>query len=92
MLLSAMLLGSYRFDKYFTRKPAEDYPVLEKVYFDSAEKDKISLGDFVDMASLANAVRYARDGQRTGQFSDAGSLCFGRRTAAVSEIGRGNSG
>lgn len=56
-----MLLGSYRFDKYFTRKPAEDYPVLEKVYFDSAEKDKISLGDFVDMASLANAVRYARD-------------------------------
>lgn len=41
-----MLLGSYRFDKYFTRKPAEDYPVLEKVYFDSAEKDKISLGDF----------------------------------------------
>ena len=56
-----MLLGSYRFDKYFTKKPAEDYPVLEKVYFDSAEKDKISLGHFVDMASLANAVRYARD-------------------------------
>lgn len=56
-----MLLGSYRFDKYFTKKPAEEYPALEKVYFDSVGKGEISLDNFVDMASLANAVRYARD-------------------------------
>ena len=56
-----MLLGSYRFDKYFTKKPIDDYPILEKVYFDSSDKDNILLENFVDMVSLANAVRYARD-------------------------------
>lgn len=56
-----MLLGSYRFDKYFTKKPESEYPSLEKVCFSSAEKDVIALGNFVNLASLANAVRYARD-------------------------------
>lgn len=55
-----MLLGCYRFDKYFTKKQEEEYSQLEKVYFVSSP-EKIALTNFVDYASLSNAVRYARD-------------------------------
>lgn len=55
-----MLLGSYRFDKYFTKKKDEDYAALEKVCFVS-DGEVIALKNFVDYASLSNAVRYARD-------------------------------
>lgn len=55
-----MLLGNYRFDKYFTKKKEEDYPALEMVYFVSNDTP-IALKNFVDYASLSNAVRYARD-------------------------------
>ncbi|MGN0913663.1 MAG: leucyl aminopeptidase [Alphaproteobacteria bacterium] len=52
-------LGCYSFDKYFTRKKAEEYSSLEKVSFVSEKV--IELGDFADYAALANAVRYAKD-------------------------------
>lgn len=55
-----MLLGSYSFDKYFTTKKDSEYPRLEKVCF-SAPDSVIELKNFLDYASLANAVRYARD-------------------------------
>ncbi len=53
-------LASYRFDKYFTTKKAEDFPKLETVEFVSA-KEKISAKDYNNLRSVANAVRYARD-------------------------------
>lgn len=52
--------GSYYFDKYTTRKKAEEYPALEQVCF-IAEEGDISLGDFADYAALANGIRYAKD-------------------------------
>lgn len=52
-------LGAYSFDKYFTKKKAEEYSSLEKVSFVSEKV--IELGDFSDYAALANAVRYAKD-------------------------------
>jgi len=54
-----MELAAYSFDKYFTKKPASFYPNLEKVIFTNSK-----LKDFAGYkanASLANAVRYARD-------------------------------
>lgn len=56
-----MLLGSYRFDKYFTKKKEDEYLALEKVCFCSVDGEVIALNNFMDYASLANAVRYARD-------------------------------
>ncbi len=52
-------LGVYSFDKYFTKKKAEEYSSLEKVSFVSEKI--IESGDFADYAALANAVRYAKD-------------------------------
>ena len=52
-------LGSYRFDKYFTKKKEEDFPQLEEIYFISHAFDKKP--DYKNYAALANAVRYARD-------------------------------
>ena len=52
-------LGGYRFDKYFTKKPADSYPKLEKVEFLS--ETQIDDKEFAANRALANAVRYARD-------------------------------
>ena len=52
-------LGSYRFDKYFTKKKEEDLPQLEEFHL-LCEK-KIKEADYKDFAALANAVRYGRD-------------------------------
>ena len=52
-------LASYRFDKYFTSKNNDFYPQLESI---SIKHKKIpNLSAYKPMASLANAVRYARD-------------------------------
>lgn len=52
-------LGSYRFDKYFTKKTDTFYPKLEKVaYTNTGLKN---MDGYKDNAALANAVRYARD-------------------------------
>ena len=53
-------IGSYRFDKYFTQKSAEEYPMLEKIEF-FAPDGKLDSKDYHNFASVANAVRYARD-------------------------------
>lgn len=55
-----LLLGSYRFDKYFTQKKAEEYPTLERVCFNVQGAKQIS-ENFKHYAALANAVRYAKD-------------------------------
>lgn len=55
-----LMIGSYRFDKYFTRKKQEDYPALEQVIFKVKNSAKVS-EDFRDFAALGNAVRYGRD-------------------------------
>ena len=55
-----LMIGSYRFDKYFTRKKQEDYPSLEQVIFKVKNSAKVS-EDFRDFAALGNAVRYGRD-------------------------------
>ncbi len=55
-----LLLGSYRFDKYFTIKKAEDYPRLEQVRFKLKNAAAAAAG-FKKYAALANAVRYGRD-------------------------------
>ncbi len=59
-LAFGILLGSYRFDKYFTTKKTEDYPNLERVIFKIKNADKVNDG-FKKYAALANAVRYGRD-------------------------------
>ena len=59
-LAFGVLLGSYRFDKYFTTKKAEDYPNLEKIIFRVENPDVVNEG-FKKYAALANAVRYGRD-------------------------------
>ena len=59
-LAFGIMLGSYRFDKYFTKKKADEYPALEQVIFrlkDDAHAHEI----FKPYAALANAVRYGRD-------------------------------
>ena len=55
-----LMIGSYRFDKYFTQKKQEDYPSLEQVIFKVKNSAKVS-EDFRDFAALGNAVRYGRD-------------------------------
>ena len=52
-------LGGYRFDKYFTQKPADSYPKLEKVEFLS--ETPIDGKECAPYQALATAVRYARD-------------------------------
>lgn len=54
-----MELASYSFDKYFTKKPASYYPVLERVIYTNS-----GLHDFdgyKPYAGVTTAVRYARD-------------------------------
>ncbi len=58
-LALGMELGGYRFDKYFTKKPADSFPKLEKVDFVSETRADGSL--LADAGALANAIRYARD-------------------------------
>lgn len=55
-----LMLGSYRFDKYFTKKKQEDYPSLEQVIFKVKNPAQVS-ENFRDFAALGNGVRYARD-------------------------------
>lgn len=55
-----LTLGSYRFDKYFTKKKQEDYPALEQVIFKVKNPQEVNEG-FKNFAALGNAVRYARD-------------------------------
>lgn len=50
-------LASYRFDKYFTKKPGSFYPKLEKISFVGLK----DMAGYKNTAGLANAVRYARD-------------------------------
>ncbi|MBR1825247.1 MAG: leucyl aminopeptidase [Alphaproteobacteria bacterium] len=52
-------LASYRFDKYFTKKPDSFYPKLEKIVFTNSGLKNFD--GYKPLASLANAVRYARD-------------------------------
>ena len=59
-LALGLLLGSYRFDKYFTTKKAEEYPNLERVVFKVRNPAEVN-ENFKNLAALANAVRYARD-------------------------------
>ena len=54
-----MELASYSFDKYFTKKPLDFYPNLERIVFTgSGLKD---FAGYKPFAGLANCVRYARD-------------------------------
>lgn len=53
-----MELGAYRFDKYFTKRKAEDLPKLESVNFVARD---VSKEGFAPYASLVAGVRYARD-------------------------------
>ena len=52
-------LGSYSFDKYFTKKKTSEYPKLEYVNFTA--KEKINSKIYEQTKALSNAVRYARD-------------------------------
>lgn len=51
-------LRSYRFEKYFTKRQAEDYDRLEKVIWIAPNASKESYAPY---AALATGVRYARD-------------------------------
>lgn len=55
-----LMLGGYRFDKYFTKKKADEYPALEQMVFQLKEAEAASEA-FKKYAALANAVRYGRD-------------------------------
>ncbi len=55
-----LMLGSYRFDKYFTKKKADEYPALEQMIF-KLQDAAAAAEDFKKYAALANAVRYGRD-------------------------------
>ena len=52
-------MASYRFDKYFTKKPASFYPTLEKITYVSSGLTNFE--EYKNYASLNNAIRYARD-------------------------------
>jgi len=52
-------LGGYRFDKYFTQKPADSYPRLETVEFFASQP--LSSEQWTQYQAVATAVRYARD-------------------------------
>lgn len=54
-----MELASYRFDKYFTKKPKSFYSELEKIIY-VTNKLK-NMDGYKPWAGLANGVRYARD-------------------------------
>lgn len=58
-LALGMELGGYRFDKYFTQKPADSYPKLEKVGFSSLSPLDAKL--LAPYQALATSVRYGRD-------------------------------
>lgn len=58
-LVLGMELGGYRFDKYFTKKPADSYPKLEKVTFVTAAT--IEQSTLTPFLALASSVRYGRD-------------------------------
>ncbi|MFV0626928.1 MAG: leucyl aminopeptidase [Alphaproteobacteria bacterium] len=53
-------LGSYRFDKYFTKKEKSFYPSTETFTFIS-EKEKLSEKNYADFTALASSVNYVRD-------------------------------
>ena len=55
-----MMLGSYRFDKYFTKKKQNEYPALEQIIFKVKNSADVN-ENFKDFAALGNAVRYGRD-------------------------------
>lgn len=55
-----LMIGSYRFDKYFTKKKQEEYPSLEQVIFKVKNPAEVS-ESFRDYAALGNGVRYGRD-------------------------------
>ena len=55
-----LLLGSYRFDKYFTQKKPDEYPCLEQVVF-KVKQAQVITENFKPYAALANAVRYGKD-------------------------------
>ena len=59
-LAFGLLLGTYRFDKYFTTKKPEEYPNLERVIFKVKNPAEVN-ENFKNYAALANAVRYGRD-------------------------------
>lgn len=59
-LAFGLLLGTYRFDKYFTTKKADEYPSLERVTFKIKDAAAVTEA-FKAKAALANAVRYGRD-------------------------------
>lgn len=52
-------LASYQFNKYFTKKPDSFYPTLEKVLYTNTGLK--NMDGYKPAASVANAVRYARD-------------------------------
>ncbi len=52
-------MASYRFDKYFTKKPESFYPKLEKVIYINTKLENFD--GYKHNAGLANAIRYARD-------------------------------
>lgn len=55
-----LTIGSYRFDKYFTKKKQEEYPSLEQVIFKVKNPEAVN-ESYRRFAALGNAVRYARD-------------------------------
>ena len=55
-----LMIGSYRFDKYFTKKKADEYPALEQVVF-QMKNAEVATQNFKKYAALANGVRYGRD-------------------------------
>ena len=52
-------LASYSFDKYFTKKPSDFYPNLERIIYTGSNLKDFS--GYKSFAGLANCVRYARD-------------------------------
>jgi leucyl aminopeptidase len=53
-------LGSYRFDKYRTKEPAEKKPSIAKAEVVAVDIDA-ALGAFAPLAALADAVSFTRD-------------------------------
>lgn len=53
-------IGSYRFDKYFTKKKKEDYPSLKKVIF-SVDNPAAATRLFKEYDAVATAIWHARD-------------------------------
>ncbi|MDD4556832.1 MAG: leucyl aminopeptidase [Alphaproteobacteria bacterium] len=53
-------LGSYRFDKYFTKKESSHYSTLQSLSF-AFEKEKLSEKAYADFSAVASSVNLARD-------------------------------